>query len=372
MTQEASAWHTVENVDCIPSPALLIYPDRVEENIRRMIRIAGGVNRLRPHVKTHKLAEIVRMQMSHGITKFKCATIAEMEMVASCGAADVLLAFQPVGPNVRRLLQLSQVFPETNLCAVVDDAEAIRQLSETFCLAGKTIEVLLDIDCGMHRTGVLPGSTAIDLYRLIDSSIGLKAGGLHVYDGHLHQSDPEERKSACDVAYAPVQDLRRQLEASGLSVPRIVAGGTPTFPIHARRTEAECSPGTCVLSDFGYANKLPDLDFLPSALLLTRVISKPGANFLCLDLGHKAVASENPHPRVQFIEMPVAKAIVHSEEHLVVETPLASKFSVGAALFGVPRHICPTVALHSEAVVVKRGRAEERWKISARNRTLTI
>jgi D-serine deaminase-like pyridoxal phosphate-dependent protein len=114
------------------------------------------------------------------------------------------------------------------------------------------------------------------------------------------------------------------------------------------------------------------MDFLPAALVLTRVISKPGANRLCLDLGHKSIASESPHPRVQLIEIPDAKAVGHSEEHLIIETSHAGDFVVGTPFYGVPWHICPTVALHSEAVVIRDGRAEGRWKIVARERKLTI
>src|SRR4030095_3457081 len=103
-------------------------------------------------------------------------------------------------------------------------------------------------------------------------------------------------ESACEKAFAPVEALRRALLDAGLPVPRIVAGGSPTFPIHARRAGVECSPRTCVFWDAGYTFKLPHCDFLPAALLLTRVISKPATNRLCLDLGHKAVASQMPHP----------------------------------------------------------------------------
>src|ERR1043166_1779282 len=88
-------WFEIANVEEIDSPALLVYPDRAEENIRRMIAMVGDASRLRPHMKTHKLPEILRLQLAHGITKFKCATIAEAEMSADCGAADVLLAHQP-------------------------------------------------------------------------------------------------------------------------------------------------------------------------------------------------------------------------------------------------------------------------------------
>jgi D-serine deaminase-like pyridoxal phosphate-dependent protein len=373
MNDERNSWCKVENIAEVASPALLVYPDRVEENLKRMIRLtAGGAQRLRPHVKTHKLAELVQMQIAHGITKFKCATIAEAEMTAGSGASDVLLAYQPVGPNVRRLVELVRAFPWTKFSAIADDAGAIRSLSEAFSESDSTIELLLDINCGMNRSGVAPGPGAVELYRLIAGSPALKLGGLHVYDGHLNHKDLAERTALCEAAFVPVKALREELDREGLDVPNVVAGGTPTFPIHARERDRECSPGTCVLSDFGYAEKLPDLDFLWAALVISRVVSKPGPNLLCLDLGHKAIASENPHPRVQFFGLPEATAVGHSEEHLVLETPQADQFAVGHCFYGVPRHICPTVALHGEAVVIKNGRAGDRWKIAARNRTLRI
>src|SRR5580698_1214013 len=147
-------WYEISNVSDVDSPALLIFPDRVEENVRRMIVMAGGPQRLRPHVKTHKLAEVVRMQMALGITKFKCATIAEAEMAAGCGAPDVLLAYQPVGPKAQRLIQLIKKFPRTSFAAIVDDAGVVRALSDLAVKAGTKIKLLLDLDCGMHRCGV--------------------------------------------------------------------------------------------------------------------------------------------------------------------------------------------------------------------------
>ena len=121
MNHNSTEWHRVANIDEVASPALLVYPDRIEANVRRMIAIAGGVARLCPHVKTHKLPEVVRLQQALGIDKFKCATIAEAEMVAGCGAAHVLLAHQPVGPNGRRLLDLVEKFPATQFAAIVDN-----------------------------------------------------------------------------------------------------------------------------------------------------------------------------------------------------------------------------------------------------------
>jgi D-serine deaminase-like pyridoxal phosphate-dependent protein len=367
----STRWYEVKNVREIPSPALLIYAERVEENVRRMIDMAGGVKRLRPHIKTHKMAEMMRLQLALGINKFKCATISEAAMAAAAGANDVLLAYQPVGPNVSRWLELTVRFPCTRFSCLADNASSIGELAEGAVAAKTRLEVLLDLDLGQHRTGVAP-ERGLYPYRFLAAQPSLIPGGLHAYDGHIHDTDAGARAAACAAAFAPVEVLRRELLQEDLPVPRIVAGGTPTFPMHARRKDVECSPGTCVFWDAGYARNLPDLDFLPAAVLLTRVVSKPAANRVCLDLGHKAVASEMPHPRVVFLNLDDAKPVMHSEEHLVVETPFAEGCAVGDEIYGLPWHICPTVALHSEAVVVVEGRAKDRWKVVARDRALSI
>jgi D-serine deaminase-like pyridoxal phosphate-dependent protein len=212
----------------------------------------------------------------------------------------------------------------------------------------------------------------VALYKMLAAQSGLRAAGLHAYDGHLHQQDLAERERECEAAFAPVLALRRELEGMSLPVPVLIASGSPTFAIHAKHHDRELSPGTTVLWDFGYGDKHPDLPFLPAALLLTRVVSKPGPNRLTLDLGHKAVAAENPHPRVRLIEIPEATFAMQSEEHLVIETPRANEFAIGQTLHGIPRHICPTVALHAEALVVEGGRVVATWPIAARARRLTV
>ncbi len=368
----APAWYEIANAHEVASPALLVYPDRIEANIDLMVELAGDAGKLRPHVKTHKLAQIIQMQQERGVNKFKCATLAEMEMVAGAGAGDVLLAYQPVGPNIKRLRVLADKFPETRLATVVDDTAVVAALSKAFEGAAKPMDLYLDLDCGMHRTGIGPGPEALAVYRVFVDSPNVQAAGLHVYDGHIHDHSLEERRSRCESAFAPVLAFRRELEAAGLSVPDMVASGSPTFAIHAQYEDRDCSPGTTVLWDFGYGDNYEDLKFQWAALLLTRVISKPGLNRLCLDLGHKAVAADKPQPRVQLIGLPDANPLVHSEEHLMVETNMASDYAVGDTLYAVPVHICPTVALHDEAVVVRDGRADGRWRIEARRRRLTV
>jgi D-serine deaminase-like pyridoxal phosphate-dependent protein len=337
-----------------------------------MLAIAGSPARLRPHVKTHKLGWLVRRQIELGIRSFKCATIAEAEMCAQAGAPDVLIAIQLVGPNIGRLLALREKFPQTAFSSILDDSAALHALAEAASGANARVEVLLDLDIGQHRTGIPPGPEAVSLYREIAATPSLAAGGLHAYDGHLTQSEAGVRAAACEEAFAPVAALRNELLGLGLPVPRVVAGGSPTFPMHAARQNVQCSPGTCVLWDASYAGKMAEMDFSVAAVLLTRVISKPGGNRLCLDLGHKAVASEMPHPRVVFPDLPDARCVTHSEEHLVLESAAAARFPLGAPLLGVPWHVCPTVALHAEAALVDRGVVKGSCRIEARARKITL
>jgi len=365
-------WYQIENADEVPSPSLLVYPDRVRENIRRMLEMAGSPDRLRPHVKTHKMAEVIKLQVEAGITKFKCATIAEAEMSAAAGGRDIVLAYQPVGPNVNRMLELCLKFPEVAFAAVVDKKRVVHALSEVFSEAGLTLDLLIDLDVGMHRTGIEPGPKAAEIYRLIAELPGVEPAGLHAYDGHNHTADLDERRQEYERCFGPVRELRAELEKQGLPVPRVVASGTPTFPLHAAAGDVECSPGTTVFMDFGYGDKFTDLPFVPAAALLTRVVSKPGEDLLCMDLGVKAVASEQPPPRVKLFDLHVTEFTNQSEEHLVAQTENASDFKVGDVLYGIPRHICPTVAHYNEAVVVENGRATGRWEVTARSRKITV
>ena len=367
MPLHTSALCSIENEAELPSPALLLFSGRIEANVGHMLQIAGSPARLRPHVKTHKLGPLVRRQVDRGIVKFKCSTIAEAEMVAEAGGTDILLAYPCVGPNTVRLCALASAFPHVRFGAIADALDPVRALEAAAVGKGLTLDVYVDIDCGMHRTGIPAGDGAKELFHAIQETSSLRAAGLHAYDGHVVESDPSLRRSQCENAFAPVQALQRELGASVL-----IAGGSPTFAIHAAHADRELSPGTTVLWDFGYAGKFPDLPFEPAAVLLTRVVSKPAPNRLCLDLGHKAVASESPPPRVQLLEIPDALAVLHSEEHLVIETAHADAFPIGAALHGIPRHVCPTVALHSEAWWIEGGIARERWPILARARCLSL
>jgi D-serine deaminase-like pyridoxal phosphate-dependent protein len=365
-------WFRINNPDEVNSPALLIYPDRVENNIRKMIGIAGDPAMLRPHVKTYKMPEIVRLQMEYGINKFKCATIAEAEMTAGCGAKDILLAYQPVGPNIRRFFELKKRFPESKISCIADSEDVIRQLSVNSINNGTETSVWLDINTGMNRTGVAPGGNAIELYKMISDLPGLNAGGLHVYDGHIHEKDFSFRKKLCEEAYMTVTSLISEINKSTSLPVTVVAGGTPTFPIHASRGGVETSPGTTLLWDYGYSSSFREMDFMHSAVLFTRIISKPSGNMICIDLGHKAVASEMPQPRVFLPEIENYEIISHNEEHMVFKTKEAKEMKIGDVLYCIPYHICPTVDRFDVVSIVRNGMAAEKWKVEARKREITV
>jgi len=368
-------WYAVENVGEVPSPALLVFPDRVEANIRRMVEIAGGdVSRLRPHVKTHKIPQVIQLQLAAGIGKFKAATIAEAEMTAAAGAKDVLLSYQPVGPNQARLATLARKFPETSFAALVDDPGVAEELSAVFSQEAKPLRLYIDVNIGMNRTGIVPGKGALALAEALQALPGLEFAGLHVYDGHIHDPDLGPRTERFDDEAKSVRALVAQLDAAGVHPPAIVGGGSPTFGLHASKAAWECSPGTTLFWDSGYGTNFPDLGFLPAAVLLTRVISKPCPGRICLDLGHKAVAGEQPLAnRVRFLNLPDATPVGQSEEHLMIETPHAEEIAVGQVVYGVPWHVCPTVALHEDVVLVRNGRATgETWAVAARKRKITV
>jgi D-serine deaminase-like pyridoxal phosphate-dependent protein len=370
------AHYRIEDISALFSPSLVFYKDLIRANLARIIAMAGATARLRPHVKTHKTREIVRMELDAGITKHKCATLAEAEMLAQAGAPDVLIAYNMVGPNCARLGRLIQKYPATRFSVLADHPAGARMLSEAMTAAGTKVHVVMDLDVGQHRTGIAPGQDAVDLYTAIARLPGLIADGLSAYDGHNHQDALAERAGAVEKLLDPVLALRATLERNRLPAPRIVAGGTPTFPVFAKLDipGLECSPGTCVLYDHGYGSRYADLaDFTPAALLLTRVISRPTPTRVTFDLGYKAVASDPPAgKRCVLLDVPNYEPVLQNEEHFVVETPDAAKFQPGDVVFAVPTHICPTCAMHKQAYVVENGKVIGAWDIVARDRVLTV
>lgn len=366
-------WYWLKDTGQVDSPALVIYLNRVKENIELLKTMMGDVRRLRPHAKTHKAKEAARLLMDAGIQKFKCATIAEAEMLAQCGAKDVLLAYQPVGPKIDRFLTLIKTYSCTKFSCLVDDSVAATSICEKAKTLGLQIPVYLDLNIGMNRTGISPDEKAVELYLQCTQLPGIKPVGLHAYDGHIADADFELRKKRCDEAFAAVEALKNTLLEKGMDEPIIVAGGSPTFPIHLQREKVECSPGTFIYWDAGYQQNLSEQKFLPAALVISRIISLPDTTTICTDLGHKSIAAENVlSKRVTFINAPELQPVGQSEEHLVLQAPEGHHYKVGDVLYGLPYHICPTCALYERALIIEEGAVKSEWKTAARDRRLNV
>lgn len=372
MPVDSAPWYAVNNVNEIDSPALLIYPDRVKHNIALAIEMVGNVNKLRPHVKTHKSSAVTKLMLKAGIGKFKCATVAEAEMLARCFAPDVLLAYQPTGPKIGRLLKLIEEFSNTQFSCLVDSIEAATAIANEAANCKRTIDVFIDVNVGMNRTGTSP-QNAMELYNECKALAAVKVVGVHGYDGHINDSVTIVRKKRADEAFDKLNSVRMELQSAGLLDPVMVVGGSPTFSIHANRNNVECSPGTFVYWDWSYNSGFPDMGFLPAALVLSRVVSVVNENTVCLDLGHKSIAAENPlSRRVHWLNADGLTPLSQSEEHLVMESSSSNQYKVGDVLYGMPYHVCPTVALYDTAFVIEDHRMKEQWQTAARTRKISI
>jgi D-serine deaminase-like pyridoxal phosphate-dependent protein len=365
------SWYEINNLSDFDSPALIIYKERVKQNIARAIQMTGDASRLRPHVKTNKIAEVCIMMMDAGIRKFKCATIAEAEMLGMISAPDVLIAYQPVGVKIQRFINLVKLYPQTKFSCLVDNTDHATELSRNFLLAGITGNVFMDVNVGMNRTGI-KSARALQLFEHCMGLSNLNPLGLHGYDGQITDTDIEKRKQLTDDVYGEELSLADQIKKEFNINPVMVTGGSPTFPLHAARHNIECSPGTFVFWDWGYHQKYPEQPFEPAALVITRVISIIDEQTICVDLGHKSVASEMPLPRVHFLNAPNAIAVSHSEEHLVLKVEESRQYKLGDVLYGVPVHICPTVALYDKALVAEDHVITGSWNVVARNRSIGV
>lgn len=365
-------WFELLEPGTIDSPALLVFPDRVKHNIQTALQMVNGnADRLQPHIKTCKSAEPVRMMMAAGIYKFKSATIAETELLATCGAKEVLLAYQAIGPKLQRLIELIRDFPATSFSFLTDNLLSAKQQAEAFASNNIVGSVYIDINVGMNRTGIAPNDSALQLYQFCSEKDSLQVKGLHVYDGHFRNPDFEIKKMEVDAAFKTVTTLVEKIKENNFPQPQIICGGSPSFSVHANRENVICSPGTFIYWDHGYQTICPEQDFLPAIVIFTRIISKPAAGLVSIDAGHKAMASENEiAKRIFFLNAVNLKPVSQSEEHLVLQHKDQQEYLVGDCLYALPYHVCPTVNLYDEALTVEAGNITGSWKNVARDRRI--
>jgi len=368
--------YTLRDTSTLVSPALIYYRDIILANTRRVIEMAGGADRLWPHVKSHKTEEMIRLQIDLGITRFKCATIAEAEMTAKAGGRMIILAYPLVGPNVSRFLRLAADYGNVTFYAVGDDLSQLGILSAEAGKMGTLAKVLVDVDVGMHRTGVSMDKLE-GFYEAAAALKGIALNGMHCYDGHIKDSDLNARKAKTDEIDCEVLRIKNSLERKGLDCGLLVMGGTPTFPCRARKDGMYLSPGTCFIGHWGYFKKIPDMAFPPGAALFTRVVSHPAngsfaaKDSFTLDLGSKGIASDPAGERGIIVGMEEAKPLFQSEEHWVFSLPEGQPLpAIGSDCYVIPAHICPTSALYPRIQVAHDGEISGEWLVSARDRRI--
>ncbi|WP_298535303.1 D-TA family PLP-dependent enzyme [uncultured Algibacter sp.] len=366
-------WYGIDNIDVIDSPSIVLYKDRLEYNLNKMISmVKGNTALLMPHVKTHKMPEVIKIMVGLGIKKFKASTIAEAEIAASSGAECVLIAHQLVGPKIKRFCTLSKCFPQTSFFTIIDTIVSLEKLNSIAKASELNVGFYIDINSGMNRSGIMLGSDLDNVIKEIPKYDSLSFNGFHIYDGHLRDRDFENRNSKIESELKPIKTLFETLKKQYFSI-NLICGGTPSFTSHLLSEHRILSPGTCVLWDWGYSEKLVEQEFKYAALLVSRVISKPKEGIVTIDLGHKSVSSENPiHQRIIFLNLDNSQLISQSEEHGVLKVKGWEHINIGDIIYGLPYHICPTINLHDEVSVILNNKFIDTWQITGRKRKLNF
>lgn len=364
--------YAAEGAEDMISPCLIYYEDGIRKNIEKAIQIAGSVERLWPHVKSHKSIEMVKLQLEYGICKFKTATIAEAEMAAMAGAKQVILAYPLIGPNMARFVHLSKAYPDTIFYGVEDDLGQLEKLSEVCKELDFEMPVLIDVNMGMNRTGAAIKDLD-QMYRAAAKFSGIRMFGFHCYDGNHNDREFSVRNQKVLETDRQVEKVISRLKADGFSCEIVVAGGTPSFPCHARNTNWYLSPGTAFINDAGYYMNLPDIPCVPAAAVMTRVISHPAPGVFTTDLGYKGIAADPAVQRGYIVGLEDAVPIIHSEEHWAFKLENPDRVpEIGECLYVIPTHICPTSALYPQIQVAEGGKITKTWEVTARNRKLNF
>lgn len=350
---------------------MLVFRDRLQHNIRGVCEVANGGRNLFTHVKTHKSIAVTRMQIEMGIDQFKCATLSELAMVLQAGARKAILA-SPLAQRckVERLFELAASFPESWVATIASSQLHLELLGDVAAVRRQHQPVMLDLDDGMHRTGVRLDRDAVQLYREICRLPFLEPAGFHLYDGHDSFAEPVPRAEAAQRHIEALQDFRRLVESEGMPVPFIVAGGAYSFPYYARTDGMHGSPGSFIYWDARCRADLPDLPFVSAALILTQVVDRhPGQETFTTDLGYKNICSDQPlSARVRLLRPEAATLVMHSEEYGVFRVANGLP-AVGEYLLAVPGHIGPTTVRYPGSHVLDSdGGVVDYYEHTARDR----
>jgi len=352
------------DIDRLLSPALLIDLDIVRANLARGLELIGHPDRWQPHVKTAKLPAVQRLMLEAGLHQFKCATTREARVLLELAGErriDLLMAMSLRGPNLQRFGELAAAHPQQRLSLLTEQASHAVEIRQCFPEFG----LYLDLDVGMGRTGIpLDQRNRIDA---VQAAAGPALRGLHAYEGHFAAIPLADRPAAADLLYPRLVALADSL---GLGEAEFITSGTPAFAIAARHPafagrRHRVSPGTIVYWDLtSRGTGLGGFDF--AATVLATVVSQPDHDRFTLDAGSKAVDAAAGDPCVSVVGLPGLRAHRPSEEHLPITVEIGPAPELGDRLRLVPRHVCSTVNLADEAVLIEGGRVKAVEPVAAR------
>ena len=358
------------------TPALVIDVEMLDRNIAEMAAFARahGV-KLRPHSKTHKSLHVALRQMASGAVGICCAKLGEAEALGS-GGVESLLVTSPVvtPPAIARLIALNQAIAD--LMVVVDHPENVEALSVAADSSRKPLTVIVDIDPGMHRTGVASPAGVVALARDVSRRSFLRYAGVQFYYGNLqHIASYAERKAAIEDRTAYLKGALDQLQSADLT-PRIVTGGgTGTHHIDASLgVLTELQVGSYVFMDSQY--HACDLHgsgrpvFEQALQIDTRVVSANTPGMVTIDAGLKAMATEAGPPSILEGAPQGSTTRFMGDEHGMIVVPEGEGApDHGALVTLAPPHCDPTVNLYESFHVVKGDTLVDIWPVTARGRS---
>jgi D-serine deaminase-like pyridoxal phosphate-dependent protein len=359
--------YSLRSTENILTPALVVYPELVDANIRTTLRMMGGdPNRWRPHIKTAKIASVISQMIGHGIRSFKCSTTLELVTACEADADDVLLAFPVVGANARRTIDLARKFPNSRVSVLIESNE------QAGSWPGTNVGIFIDVNPGMNRTGISQ-ERAGDICALA-KQLGKAFRGLHYYDGHVSAADVAQRERAAHEGYDRLIEIVRVLTAAGYAPDEVITSGTPAAPcalshagLRAGPFLHRISPGTVVYNDMSSLAQLPDAGYTAAVVVLSTVVSHPAPNVFTCDAGHKSVSVDAGVPNCQIAGHPGFKPLKPSEEHLPIDAGAEEDVPpIGSKVYLIPRHVCPTVNNFDEALMVVEGEIRGVERVTAR------
>jgi D-serine deaminase-like pyridoxal phosphate-dependent protein len=360
--------YEIDDVARIITPALIIYPELVDVNIKATLKMLGNdPDHWRPHIKTAKLGAILSQLIEYRIVNFKCSTTLELLTACQAGAADVLLAYSVVGANAERALEIAEDFPRTRVSVLVETS------GQAATWRGTDVGVFVDINPGMNRTGIAQERIGeiVELARQLDRQFR----GLHYYDGHVSAFTLSDREKYVHKGYDQLLEIVNAVKAAGLNCGELITSGTPATPFAVtypgfrdNSVLHRVSPGTVVFNDTTSLEQLPpEYGYVPAAVVLSTVVSHPIPRYITCDAGHKSVSADAGVPTCSVVGQPHLAALKPSEEHLPIESLSDDNIPrIGDKLYLIPRHVCPTVNNFDQALFVVNGRIRTVEAVTAR------